>query len=63
MAKLTDAEKEALADRVVELLKADDPRAALAALAEQVKAGDEGPDGTNSVALGIATALIEQIRR
>lgn len=63
MAQMSDVDKEALADRVVALLKEDDPAAALAALAEQVKAGDEGPDGNNSVALAIATALVEQLRR
>jgi hypothetical protein len=55
---LTPEEKEELAERVVAVLKAENPRAELAALRTRVEAGDEGADGMNSAALAIATALL-----
>ena len=60
---MTPEEKELLADRIVALLKADDPRAELAELARKVNAGEEGEDGLNSVVLAVATAMLEHLSR
>jgi hypothetical protein len=56
---LTQDEKEKLADRVVAVLRAEDPRRAMAALSRAVEAGQEGEDGMNSAVLAIATALLK----
>ena len=60
---MTQEQKEALADRVVALLRDPDPRARLAALQARIRAGDAGPDGLDPALLALATALLEQLRR
>lgn len=57
---LTQDEKEALADRVVSVVRAPDPEIALRDLGAKVEAGDEGDDGMNSAVLAIATAILRQ---
>ena len=60
---MTSREKELLAERVVEILRSDDPKAALSELNEKVDSGDEGPDGLNSTVLAISQALLEHLKR
>ncbi len=60
---MTSHEKELLAERVVEFLRSDDPKDALAELKNKVESGDEGPDGLNSTVLAISQALLEHLKR
>ena len=57
---ITQEEKEKLADRVVALLRAENPKASLDALEARVAAGDEGKDGMNSAVLAITTAILRR---
>jgi hypothetical protein len=57
---LTQDEKEALADRVVAIVRAQEPESALSSLRVKVESGDEGEDGMNSAVLAIATAIFRQ---
>ncbi|MBM4318833.1 MAG: hypothetical protein FJ125_02490 [Deltaproteobacteria bacterium] len=61
--QMTREEKERLAERVVAVLRDDDPPARLGELRVQVEAGDEGEHGDNSIVLALATAMWEHLRR
>lgn len=60
---MSQEEKEHLASRVVDILRADDVAERIARLENKVAAGDEGEDGFNSTVLAIVRALREQGKR
>ncbi len=60
---LTPEEKEQLADRIVAVLRDDDPKARLAELERSIKAGEEGEDGMNSVVLAVAAAMLKRVKK
>lgn len=59
---MSQEEKECLADRIVAVLKDDNPKARIAELKAKVEAGDEGVDGMNSTVLAVALAMAEHLR-
>lgn len=61
--RMSSEEKERLADRVVALLKDEDPFARLRELRERVQAGLEGPEGEDAIVLALAQAMAEHLRR
>ena len=63
MASMSVEEKEALADRIVAVLKDSNPAAKIADLKKQIDAGDEGEDGMNSVVAAVAIAMLERVVR
>lgn len=60
---LTPEEKEQLADRIVEVLRDEDPKARMSELERAVKAGEEGKDGMNSVVLAVAAAMLKRAKK
>ena len=60
---MTQEEKEHLANRIVAVLRSEDPHACLDDLDNKVKAGDEGDDGLNSVVLAVAAAMVDHLKR
>jgi hypothetical protein len=60
---MTHEERDRLAERIVAVLKDAVPEARIAELREAVDAGDEGEDGTNSVVLAVAIAMVEQAKK
>ena len=62
MSSMTQEDKEKLAERIVALLKDEDPKARVAELQAKVEAGDEGEDGMNSAILAVSIAMLEHFR-
>lgn len=60
---LSSEEKEQLADRIVAVLRDDDPKARVVELKKAVDASDEGEDGMNSVVLAVAAAMLKRMKR
>ena len=59
---LTVEEKENLAERIVTVLRDEDPRARMTELKKAVDAGNEGPDGLNSAVLAVAAAMYKRMK-
>jgi len=59
---MTPEEKEKLADRIVAVLRDENPNARVVELKRAVDAGDEGQDGMNSVVLAVAAAMLKRMR-
>lgn len=60
---LTPEEKEQLADRIVAVLRDDDPKARMAELERAIQAGEEGEGGMNSVVLAVAAAMLKRVKK